>query len=241
MSDLRAAITDALGPMYRVEREVRPIGEHRLFVVTQIAGPELLVKVLPAAISLSIDAQKFERDVLLAAEKLRHPSLVAPKGGGRAGSFIYHTRPFIAGTTLHAWMARNGSVPLARAIEIMRGVLSGLAHAHAGGIAHGDLRAEHVLLAADQALVADMGIARILGHVATARKDMDAFGALILEMLAIPVDRASEEALDRSRTLPAWLTEWMQTRWIDAGKALAALRLPPQPPPFNNRATQPVV
>src|SRR2546425_2622515 len=42
-------------------------------------------------------------------------SLVTPKGAGRAGSFVYHTRPFVAGTTLRAWLARHGEFPLRQA------------------------------------------------------------------------------------------------------------------------------
>src|SRR5256885_3767734 len=37
----------------------------------------------------------FEREVLLLAPRLGHPGLVTPKGAGRAGSFVYHTRPFV--------------------------------------------------------------------------------------------------------------------------------------------------
>src|SRR5256886_16251000 len=95
---------------------------------------------------------------LLLAEMLHHPNLVRPRGAGRAGPFAYHTRPFVHGTTLRAWIGNNGAVPLTRAVEIVRGVLNGLAHAHAAGIAHGDLKAENILLADEGILVADTGI-----------------------------------------------------------------------------------
>src|SRR5207249_11578717 len=100
MTELRAALQDALGPLYRVEREVRPVGDCRLFVALERpSGPELLVKVLPGQLSLAVDSGVFEREVLLLAPRLGHPGLVTPKGAGRAGSFVYHTRPFVAGTT----------------------------------------------------------------------------------------------------------------------------------------------
>lgn len=228
MSDLRAAITAALGPLYRVEREVRPVGEDRLFVVTQTpVGPQLLVKVLPAVVSLAIDAQRFERDLLLLSDRLHHPNLVAPKGGGRAGSFIYHARPFVAGTTLHAWMARNGTVPLARAVDIIRGVLGGLAHAHAAGIGHGALRAECVLLGADGIALTDVGIARVLGRNDSHTGDMAVLGGVMHEMLVGRPPRIPDEPLEQSRTLPPWLTTWLQTHWDNAQEALAALRSDP--------------
>src|SRR2546428_3387091 len=164
MTDLRAALADALGPLYRVEREVRPVGDCRLFVAREVpTGPELLVKLLPARLSLAVDSGLFERELLLVADRLRHPQFVAPRGAGRAGAFVYHTRAFVAGTTLRAWLMRHGELPLRRTVEILRGVLAALAHAHAASVAHGDLKPENVLLADGGTLVADTGVVDAVG------------------------------------------------------------------------------
>ena len=236
MSDLRAALAEALGPLYRIEREVRPVGEYRLFVATQTdTNFELLIKVLPAALSLGINDLQFERAVLLLAERLRHPNLVRPRGAGRAGSFVYHTRVFVPGTTLRAWIGNNGPVPLSRTVDILRGVLNGLAHAHAAGIAHGELKAENILLGDDGFLVADCGIAGALGRPASARNDMAAVQALAREMLTGKKPTIGEEPLERTRALPLWLTEWMRSRWTDAGRALAGMR---PPPPSSSQSSQ---
>ena len=236
MSELRAALTDALGPLYRIEREVRPVGEYRLFVATQSQnGTELLIKVLPAALSLGINDLQFERAVLLVAEKLTHPNLVKPRGAGRAAAFVYHTRPFVPGTTLRAWIGNNGPVPLARTVEILRGVLNGLAHAHAAGIAHGELKPENVLLADEGILLVDTGIASALGKPATPRTDMAAVQALAREMLNGAKPTVADEPLEVSRTLPLWLSEWMRSRWSDAGRALAGMR---PPPPSSSPSSQ---
>lgn len=231
MSELRAALAEDLGPLYRIEREVRPVGEYRLFVATQSQnGTELLIKVLPAEASLGVNYQQFERAVLLLGEKLNQPNLVKPKSAGRAGTFVYHTRPFVPGTTLRAWIDNNGPVPLARTVEILRGVLNGLAHAHAQGVAHGELKAENVLLADDGILVVDTGIAAALGKPATARNDMGAVQALAREMLNGAKPSAGDEPIEQHRTLPLWLSEWLRSRWSDAGRALAGMR----PPPSSN-------
>lgn len=236
MSELRAALADSLGPLYRIEREVRPVGDYRLFVATQSQnGTELLIKVLPAALSLGINDLQFERAVLLMAEKLHHPNLVRTRGAGRAGSFVYHTRPFVPGTTLRAWIGNNGAVPLARTVEILRGVLNGLAHAHEAEIAHGEVKAENVLLADEGILVVDTGIATALGRPASARNDMAAVQALVREMLNGAKPTAADEPLERTRTLPLWLTEWLRSRWSDAGRALAGMR---PPPPSSSQSSQ---
>ncbi|HYX81277.1 MAG TPA: protein kinase [Gemmatimonadales bacterium] len=236
MSELRAALAGALGPLYRIEREVRPVGEYRLFVASQSHnGTELLVKVLPAALSLGINDLQFERAVLLLAERLRHPSLVRPRGAGRAGAFVYHTRPFVPGTTLRAWIGNNGAIPLSRAVEILRAILNGLADAHSLGIAHGELRPENVLLADEGVLVADTGIASVLGKPATARNDMAAVQALTYEMLSGMKPTTGQEPIERTRTLPLWLSEWLRSRWTDAGRALAGMR---PPPPSSSQSSQ---
>lgn len=237
MSDFRIALEQALGPMYRVEREVRPVGPCRLFVALEVpVGPALLVKVLPAELSLALDAAQFERELVLLGDRLTHPQLVAPRGAGRAGVFVYHARPFIEGTTLRAWLARDGELPLRRAVEILHDVLGALAHVHASKGAHGDLKPENVLLAGSRALVADCGIvaavARALpsgaqaaagallrtpGYVAPKdrpdvatigpRDDMFAVGVLAHEMLTGRVPAAEAEPLEEVRSLPPWLTE----------------------------------
>jgi eukaryotic-like serine/threonine-protein kinase len=229
-------LADDLGPLYRIEREVRPIGEYRLFVATQSQdGTELLIKVLPAALSLGINDLQFERAVLMVAEQLNNPNLVKPRGAGRAGSFVYHTRPFVPGTTLRAWIGNNGAVPLARTVEILRGVLNGLAYAHAAGIAHGELKPENVLLADEGILVVDTGIASALGKPATARNDMAAVQLLAREMLNGTKPTVTDEPLELTRSLPLWLSEWMRSRWTDAGRALAGMR---PPPPSSSQSSQ---
>jgi serine/threonine protein kinase len=251
VAEVRLALTDALGPLHRVEREVRPVGEYRLFVARRIpSGPELLVKVLPRALSLAIDARAFEREVVGLAGKLDHEALVAPLGAGRAGPVVYHTRPFVEGTTLRAWLQSHRTVPLARAVEILRSVLGGLAHLHAAQLAHGDLRAENVLLTEGRTLVADGGIAGAVGRSLTAgsgaagtpRDDLLAVFVLVHEMLTGRPPGPDAEPLEQGRVLPPWLLDLLRrcgaakpaARWRDAGEALAAMQPPPFPPPRDS-------
>ena len=249
MAELRTALADALGPIYRVEREVRPVGDCRLFVARESpTGPDLLVKVLPGALSLAMNAPMFEREVILLADQLGHEGLVAPRGAGRAGPFVYHTRAFVEGTTLRAWMQNHGAVPLARAVEILRAVLDALAHAHAAQLAHGDLKPENVLLSEGRTVVADAGlvgaVARSLtagsaamasaalctpayappgrgdgAEPATPRDDMFAVGVLVNEMLTGRPPLPEPEPLDAGRKLPPWLPELL--RRCGAKKAAA--------------------
>lgn len=237
MRELRGILEEALGPLYRVEREVRPVGECRLFVVVGgSAGGELLVKILPAHLSLALDAARFERELLLLRDRLAHPQLVAPRAAGRAGTHVYHTRPFVEGTTLRAYLARHGELPLRQAVDILQDVLAALAHAHALEIAHGDLKPENVLVADGRARVVDAGVVSAvarclpgtapelasaalcappylpperLGHIARAEPsdDMFAVGVLALEMLTGGPPEARAEPLEEVRSVPPWLGE----------------------------------
>jgi eukaryotic-like serine/threonine-protein kinase len=237
MADLRVALGHALEPAYRVEREVRPVGNCRMFVALErSAGAGLLVKVLPGPLSLATNSTRFEQGIAQLGARLAHPGLVAPRGAGRAGSFVYHTRTFVEGTTLRAWLARHGELPLRRAVEVLRDVLAALAHAHAAGVAHGDLKPENVLLADGQTLVADTGILGALvqalagnaGGAATAtlctadylaperrageaapgtRDDMFAVGVLVHEMLTGRPPVGEPEPLEEVRSVPPWLAE----------------------------------
>jgi len=238
MSELRFALGAALGPVCMVEREVRSVGSCRLFVALELpAGTELLVKVLPGELSRAVDPARFERELLLVAERLADPTLVVPRGGGRAGAFVYHTRPFVEGTTLRAWLARYGELPLHRAVEILRSVLAALTHAHAKNVIHGDLKPENVLLADGQAVVVDSGVVEAVGRslatgsTETARAalcsrpylpperrggstalpvpgdDMYAVGVLAHEMLTGQPPTPECEALDEVRAVPPWFGE----------------------------------
>ncbi|TLY46476.1 MAG: hypothetical protein E6K55_15915 [Gemmatimonadetes bacterium] len=180
MADIRGALGQVLGPANRVEREVRPVGDCRMFVaLDQATGAELLVKVLPTSLSLGVDESRFATNLLALGDRLTHPGLVVPRGGGRAGSFVYHTRPFVQGTTLRAWLARQGELPLRRVVEILHQILSALAHAHAASIAHGDLKPEHILLADGQVLIADTGIFSTVERSLVASVRGKAYGAIV--------------------------------------------------------------
>ena len=159
MTDLHGALEKSLGPIYRVEREVRPVGNCRLFVASQPPDMEtLVVKVLPSTLSLGVEDRVFERELVLLSDRLKASPLVLTRGSGRAGTYVYHTRAFVPGTTLRNWIARQGGLPLRKVVDIARDVLGALAPAHAAGVGHGDLKPENVLLAEHGTHVADTGV-----------------------------------------------------------------------------------
>lgn len=167
-SQLRACLEVALGPTYRLQREVRPSGQCRRFVAVEIAGgSDVLATLLPAELGGAVDAERLAGEVRDAAARLRHARIVPAVAAGAAGPFVYHLRPFVRGTTLGARLSRAEAPPLHQAVRILRDVLTALGHAHDAGVPHGSLQPDQVLLADGRARVADFGLVAAL--VAAAR------------------------------------------------------------------------
>ncbi len=93
--------------------------------------------------------------------RLSHQNVVAVFDQGSDGPFLYLAMEYVPGRTLKEMLRERGRFTPAAALDIMAGVLDGLAAAHASGIVHRDIKPENVLLTADGRLkVADFGLAR---------------------------------------------------------------------------------
>jgi eukaryotic-like serine/threonine-protein kinase len=93
--------------------------------------------------------------------RLSHQNVVAVFDQGADGPFLYLAMEYVPGRTLKEVLRDSGRFSPATALEIMTGVLDGLAAAHASGIVHRDVKPENVLVTADgRVKVADFGLAR---------------------------------------------------------------------------------
>jgi eukaryotic-like serine/threonine-protein kinase len=93
--------------------------------------------------------------------RLSHQNVVAVFDQGADGPYLYLAMEYVPGRTLKELLRDSGRFPPATALEIMAGVLDGLAAAHASGIVHRDVKPENVLVTADgRVKVADFGLAR---------------------------------------------------------------------------------
>src|SRR2546421_8416595 len=87
-----------------------------------------------------------------AASRLRHPSCQRAYGFGRDSQHIYIAYEYTPGQTFREAL-RAGDLDDNAAIEAAAQMLDGLAHAHARGIVHRDVKPSNVLLAADDGSV----------------------------------------------------------------------------------------
>ncbi|HUF28777.1 MAG TPA: protein kinase [Gemmatimonadaceae bacterium] len=160
----------SLGAGVVIQRELGGGGMSRVFLADELAlNRRVVVKVLAPELAAGVNADRFRREILLAAG-LQHPHVVpilaagevADAPGPGANVLPYFTMPFVQGDSLRTRLTTTGRQPIADVIAILRDVAKGLAYAHAHGIVHRDIKPENVLLSGGSAAVTDFGVAKAL-------------------------------------------------------------------------------
>jgi len=162
MSALRDQLQESLGSNYRLDRELGGGGMSRVFVATETAlGRAVVIKVVPPGLLEGLSADRFTREVKLAA-RLQQANIVPLLSAGDANGVPYYTMPFVDGLSLRARMSSGTPISLSESTHILRDVAKALAYAHTQGVVHRDIKPENVLLSAGTAMVTDFGIAKAL-------------------------------------------------------------------------------
>jgi hypothetical protein len=122
-------------------------------------GLDVALKIVPRE---GKAASRAEREAEAAA-RLRHPSCQRAYGFGRDSQHVYIAYEYVPGRTFREAL-RGGELDDNSAIEACAQVLEALAHAHARGIVHRDVKPSNVLLAEGKDVsvrVLDFGLAQI--------------------------------------------------------------------------------
>jgi eukaryotic-like serine/threonine-protein kinase len=162
--DLQTRLQAALGSAYNVERELGGGGMSRVFLAEETRlGRKVVIKVLPPEMAAGVNADRFEREIRLAA-RLQHPHIVPLLTAGVAENLLFYVMPYIEGESLRVRLARDNELPVGETIGILKEILDALQYAHAHGVVHRDIKPDNVLMTGRHALVTDFGVAKAVSH-----------------------------------------------------------------------------
>jgi serine/threonine-protein kinase PpkA len=144
---------------YRLERRLGEGGMAEVWAATQLAlERQVALKVVAADGRITPEmAARFEREARTIA-RLEHPHVMGIFDVGRtADGRMYYSMPLMPNGDLGR---RDLRYAPREVVRVMRGVLEALAHAHAAGVIHRDVKPANILFdRADRPLLADFGIA----------------------------------------------------------------------------------
>ena len=200
-------IGQTVGGRYHVDSLIAQGGMASVFLATDLRlDRQVALKVIHPHLGNNASfVAKFTREAKIAAA-LTHPNLINVFDQGQDGQLIYLAMEYIAGITLRQALDDFGAFNSEQTLELIEGVLAGLAAAHKAGILHRDIKPENVFLADDGRIkLGDFGLAReienntttgnLIGTVAylspelvtrgqaDARSDVYAVGIMMFEML----------------------------------------------------------
>ena len=171
-----------LADRYRLEKRLGKgaMGQVYLASDTKFASRKVAVKTVRQDILNSDNLQegeaiaRFEREAQAAAS-IQHPNTVSVTDFGESGDGVFYlVMEYVEGETLHKLLRREGTLPVKRAVKLLRQIADGVDAAHEIGILHRDLKPANIFLlqkgktAGDGFIkVGDFGLAKIVSGAAT--------------------------------------------------------------------------
>ena len=164
---MHKGLESALLSRYHLDRELGRGGMATVYLATDLRHERrVALKVLHPELSSALGPDRFLREIKLAA-RLNHPHIVPLFDSGEAAGHLYYVMPVVEGETLRDRLLREGQIPVAESLQIVRGIASALDYAHRQNIVHRDIKPENVMLQDGEALVMDFGIAKALSAAST--------------------------------------------------------------------------
>jgi len=162
VSELQQRLESGLTGRYVVERPLGEGGMAVVFLARDLRHERAVaVKVLRPEISAEIGAERFLREIKMAAS-LNHAHILPVFDSGNADGLLFYVMPNMEGQSLRDRLDREGQLGLEDALRITAEVASALDYSHRQHVIHRDIKPENILLHEGAALVADFGIGKAL-------------------------------------------------------------------------------
>ncbi|MCD9187210.1 MAG: protein kinase [Pyrinomonadaceae bacterium] len=112
--------------------------------------------------SEQVDFSSIEKEANLWEQASGHPNVLPIIDADVIDGQIVIVSEFADGGSLADKLSAVGKIPTEKAVEYMRGILSGLQFLHSKGIIHRDIKPQNILLQGDIPRLADFGISRMM-------------------------------------------------------------------------------
>lgn len=198
-----------LSERYRIKRTIGGGGMANVYLARDIIlNRDVAIKVLRLEFANDPEfIERFDREAQ-AATSLSHPNIVNIYDVGEENHILYMVMEYIDGLTLKEYIIQNGPLEVYESLDIMKQLTDAIAHAHANGLIHRDIKPQNILMDRfGNVKVTDFGIAialsatsltqtnSILGSVhylspeqarggmATKKSDIYSLGIVLYELL----------------------------------------------------------
>ena len=161
--DLIDRVRKALGDRYEVITAVGRGGNASIFGAFDKAGNRVAVKVLHPELAASVAADRFLREIRYAA-KLHNPHIAPLLDSGENDYLLWFVMPYVPGESLRRALERERRLEVGFSARIGCEMLEALAHAHAQGLAHRDIKPDNIVLSPQGAVLVDFGISRAIAQ-----------------------------------------------------------------------------
>jgi serine/threonine-protein kinase len=147
------------------------------------AGRTVALRVVDDRIAGDAERRARLLDRARSAASVSHPNIAALYEIGEDQGYLFLVFEHVPGDTLKAIVAERGLNPR-RAVDLTIQLADAVAEAHAAGVVHGDIRPENIVITPrGVAKLLDLGVDERGEPGTDARRDVQALGAVLFEML----------------------------------------------------------